>query len=648
MCGIAGISNLSKNSFFVDEGSLLKMQTTLSHRGPDSHGIWVDKNKQLGFAHTRLSIVDLSNTGHQPMLDAQQSVVITFNGEIYNHAIIKSELIKLGYKFIGNSDTETIIYAYKQWGIDCIKKFEGIFAFALYDIEKKELYLIRDRIGVKPLYFSIQENILSFASEIKALWQLPWNNKSFNMQAVSHYLTYMASPAPLTLYNGIYKLPPSYYLKVSQNNNLEFIEWYDPLDHVTNKFNNSQEDWIIDQLDILLENAVKKRLMSDVPVGIFLSGGIDSSLMTAYASKYINNLNTYNISFDDGADYNEREYARKVSKIFNTNHHETVISEKEAFDFFQKMVYHQDEPLGDCVCIPLYYVSKLLKDSGATVVLVGEGSDELFCGYKLYAQYLNLNKWLSKYDLLTPDFVKKIIFKLFSSIFAKNYRRVDLLHNWSLNRSIFFGGAIAYPEFFKKDFLSQNMKVEIDPVIKKIFPNMAQDFDSYKILEYYFDKFKTKLPKGDFFDSITYLELKHRIAELLLMRVDKMTMGCAVEGREPFLDHDLIEFAFKIPQNLKYKDNITKYILKKVAQKYLPEDIIYRKKVGFAAPTSKWFKSGKYFKPYLLDTLNKKSVFAEFIDFNKIKELHFQTSSGKANYADQLWVIQNLLACENL
>lgn len=691
MCGIAGFANIKNKNFFIKKLDLDNLHNSISHRGPDGFGIWQSDKFEVAFVHRRLAIVDLTSGGHQPMQDDQNKIVISFNGEIYNHEIIKKELENLGYKFKSRSDTETIIYAYKHWGIDCINKLEGMFAFSLFDLEKNELFLVRDRIGVKPLYFSLQDNILSFGSEIKALFSLDFVKKSLNSQSVYHYLTYLITPAPLTIYQDVYKLPAGYYLKLDSQKNISFVNWYEPVillnskenynSFKTNKSDISVENYYIDKLIEILDNSIEKRLMSDVPLGVFLSGGVDSSLLLALMSKHTDNLKSFNISYDVGGDYNEQKYARQIADQFNSQHTELVIGEKESFDFYSRMLYHQDEPLADCVSIPLYYISQSLRDSGARVVLIGEGADELFFGYSMYSKYLRANNILSKFNFF-PDNFKKLINYSMQKLAPNRHSLIDLLDNWSKSRSIFYSGAIAFGESFKHDFFKyQNFAANLIPdlVVSQIYPEISQGFDSYNYLSFYEKKFNrtynldlkecnivskkinssglisttlnsfSKITKSQ--DSIVnlmlYFELKNRLPELLLMRADKMTMAASIEGREPFLDHNLVDFAFSIPGELKYKNNINKYILKKAAERYLPKDIIYRKKVGFAAPTKFWFKDGKYFKAYFQDLLvTKRKSIEQYFDIEFIEFMLKEHESGRQNFADQLWTLQNLFSLD--
>lgn len=650
MCGLAGYLNLSNAQCSFDEFILKRLQQVLHHRGPDGFGLWQSEIHQAALVFTRLSIVDLSNAGMQPMLDPEGTVVISFNGEIYNHRTLRQELEGLGYHYRSNSDTETLLYAYKEWGIGFIDRLEGMFAIALLDLKTHETYLIRDRIGVKPLYFSLQGGYLSFASEIKALWQMPWITKSILSSSLYHYLTYMTTPAPTTMYEGIYKLPPSFYCKVDAHKNITFHEWYTPITSISAAERAAFEDeqFCIDGIRMLLRQSIEKRMMSDVPFGVFLSGGLDSSLNVALMAEYTDQVKTFNVSFSDGPEYDEVQWARKVAGIYNTEHHEVVISEKEAFNFFQTMVYHQDEPLADCVCIPLYYVSKLCKDAGVTVVQVGEGSDELFCGYSTYGRYLDIyNRYWKPSSTYIPAIAKKGMYEIMSRVLANKPGHVDVIKNWASGKNLFWTGAMAFSEHGKQSLMNNQSHVN-DPIVQQIYPGLSLQ-ESYGVVDYHLKKLKKIMPDADFYSSMVYLELKQRLPELLLMRVDKMTMAASVEGRVPFLDHKLVEFALHIPTHFKYRNGVTKYILKKAAEGILPQDIIYRKKMGFAAPTKRWFKEGAYFKPYFNELLRtNRGALSEYFDLKVIEKMIIANQAGSKDYSVQLWALQNAMALDGM
>ncbi|MFH1644747.1 MAG: asparagine synthase (glutamine-hydrolyzing) [bacterium] len=646
MCGIAGFYNLFRFQFKIDEELLHLMQKKLQHRGPDDRGFFVSDKYQIGLTHSRLSIVDLSKFGQQPMIDKEKTVVISFNGEIYNHLNLRSELENLGYKYFSNTDTETLIYAYKQWGIDFLHKLDGMFAFALFDLQKKELYLVRDRIGIKPLYFAVQNGILSFASEIKALDVLPWINKKISDIAFYHYLTFMIPPAPYTIFDDIYKLPAGFYAKIDSKKNITFHEWYNPVKKINDsekkEFNN--ESFCIEKIDNLLQEAVKKRMMADVPVGAFLSGGIDSSLIVALMSQHSTKLKTFNVAFKDSPEIDESMWAKKVADNFSATHHQILISEQEAFDFYEKMLYHLDEPLADCVCIPFYFVSKICRENNVPVALVGEGADELFFGYPTYAKYKKFNDFIwQPTKKLIPGFLKKGLYKTSKLFFRKNLNVAEVLHNWSNNKFLYWGGAIGFNELQKNKILNSGFfmqkSLNSDSIVQKIYAGLKSGYDSSLIIDYHLNKLQKIDDKSDFLKRVLYLEFKQRLPELLLMRADKMSMAVGLEARVPYLDHKLVEFMFNVPGKLKFKNNQTKYLLKKVAEKYLPKEIIYRKKVGFAAPTVQWFNEGKYFPAYYEKKSGKiKSKIFDAKDFyNKYK-------AGESVIAVQKWILQNFAA----
>ncbi|HBS48314.1 TPA: asparagine synthase (glutamine-hydrolyzing) [Candidatus Dependentiae bacterium] len=640
MCGIAGYLNLTRQNFKVEESVLNDMQTAIAHRGPDGIGLWKDDNFGIGFVHRRLSIIDLSDAGNQPMMDAEKTIVICFNGEIYNYQQIRKELQNLGYKFISNSDTEVLIYAYKNWGIDFIKKLEGIFAIALFDLHKNEFYLIRDNIGVKPVYFSNQNGVFAFASEIKALWQISYFSKEINDLGLYHYLTFLVSPAPMTLYKNVYKLPAGFYIKIDCYKKVEYHKWYSAVIAGSREYKN--EKFCQDELHRLLFASIKKQMIADVPVGVFLSGGVDSSLNVALMSQFSNNLKTFNVVFEDGLEFDERSWAKKVADKFGTNHHEKVISEKEAFDAFSNIVYHQDEPLADWVCIPLYFVSKLARENGITVVQIGEGADELFSGYGSYANFVDFyKKWWQPTQKHLPKIVRQFLYRTASPFLRSQYS--DYLRNLAYDRSLFWGGAVAFRESAKKNLFLKSREKKLDPICSKIYQNFDLGFDSYNVVDYHLSEFKKLDPSGDFLKSMIYLEFQNRLPELLLMRADKMTMAHSLEGRVPFLDKNLVEFGFAISSDLKYKNGITKYILKKVAEKHLPHDLIYRKKIGFAAPVKYWLSKGKYFKPYFESVLQDKNNFwRQYINFAEVQKLFAQHIAGKKDLSPQLWLLLNL------
>jgi len=636
MCGFAGIYKLDNQNFQIQENILQNMNKKITHRGPDAADTRILPEHGLGLAFSRLSIIDLSASGMQPMMDHDRSVILVFNGEIYNYQKLKKELALLGHHFQANSDTEVIIAAYKQWGIDGLRHLDGMFAIALYDIKNRELYLIRDRIGVKPLYFSLQNGILAFASEIKAFDACPWIKKRISSLAKHHYLTFMVTPAPFTIFDQIYKLPAGFYCKIDRKKEVSFQQWYNPVTQITSaeKRGCQSEALCVEKIRELLDKAIEKRMIADVPVGAFLSGGLDSSLNVALMSRFSSNIKTFTMAFSDGAERNELQWARQISQKFGTDHHEIIISEKEAFEFYQQMVYQLDEPLADCVCVPFYYVALSARTAGMKVVQVGEGADELFFGYPVYGQYAQLDRqFWQPTQKFVPSFIKKSVGAIaFPFVKDKPFKQ-ELLYNWSQGKNLFWSGALAFGEKQKSFFTAEETELG-DPIVEKIYPGLSQISDSHSIVQYHLSQLKTVHPEADFYQQMLYLELKQRLPELLLMRADKMSMATSIEARVPFLDYKLVEALYHIPGSLKFKNNTTKYLLKKAAEGIIPNDIIYRKKIGFGAPTFRWLGEGKYFPAY----------FAK----QQTKLVNESMNKNTAHRAVQNWVLQQMETFRNL
>jgi asparagine synthase (glutamine-hydrolysing) len=644
VCGFAGYKAFHTNNI-DDEQLIADISTLLEHRGPDDAAHWKGNNGRTVLIFRRLAIIDTSATGAQPMQDPERTLTLVYNGEIYNYRALRSELQAKGYQFRSTSDTEVLLYAFKAWGIACLERLDGMFAGVIVDHLQQRLYLFRDRIGIKPLYFSLQGETISFASEIKALWRMPWIARRISLRGLSHYLTYLATPAPMTLFEGIYKLPAGFYACVGTDGQAQFTEWYDPLRAVTQETESEyqKKSFCVEKVRTLLEASVQKRMIADVPIGVLLSGGLDSSLLVAMMAHQRFPITTFTVSFENDP-HEERGWARKISKKFGADHHELILTEYDALSFFQKMVYHQDEPLGDSVCIPLYFVSKLAHDAGIKVLLLGEGSDELFCGYPMYVDYLLLSRYWQVSQHYIPSFAKQGLFYAARPFYAHQPNRQDLIKSWASGRQLFWGGVRVFSELWKEEII-QAVDVEpFDSVIERIYPGFPQSGDSYAIADYYRSRFYKAWPQGDFFAAMTYIELKHRLPELLLTRTDKMTMATSIEARVPYLDYALVEAALQIPMKYKYRSHETKYVLKKVAEGLLPADIIYRQKVGFSSPITSWFKQGHYFKDHLLALVHQKSYWQDILNKEAIEQLIVKNRQSSVDYSYQLWALHNVLA----
>jgi asparagine synthase (glutamine-hydrolysing) len=622
MCGIVGILSFDIEKWPINIPDLVAMRDTMIHRGPDGKGLWVNKNKTIGLGHRRLSIVDLSNSASQPMVYADDQYVISFNGEIYNHDELRQELENLGHTEwkTNHSDTEVILKAYHEWGIDCIHKFRGMFAIALWDNINQDLWLVRDRLGIKPLYYSHNDKGITFGSEIKSILANPSQSREVDEEALFHYLSFLATPAPLTLFKGIKKLAAGTLARIDISGEIEIKHWWDVWDDAS-PIDNFDEDKICAELISNLNDAVKYQKMGDVPIGIFLSGGLDSSINLALFKRHENQkVKTFSIGYDNkqSSVADELPFARLVAKKLNSEHHEYIISQDDLISFLPDMIKYQDEPIGDPVCVPVYFVSKLAKENGVKVCQVGEGADELFCGYPSWKIFLQLEKFNS---IPMPKFLKFAAAHLLSSLRLKNKLYTEFLRRASLGQPIFWGGAEAFTENAKFDILSTRLK--------KKFKGRS----SWEVIKPIHENFKKNAHDTSFLNWMSYLDLNLRLPELLLMRVDKMSMATSLEARVPFLDHKFVSHALGIAPKLKIKTGILKYILKKAVCGIIPKEIIRRKKQGFAVPIDDW----------VFDKLGQKAentlrTFCRKTDFFDPTAINSLLKSGSAR---QVWYLLN-------
>ncbi len=577
MCGILGAVVFDGSDYRLTRPYLERMRDSMAHRGPDGSGLWIDERGTTGFAHRRLSIIDLTEAAAQPMCNAERTLWITYNGEIYNHAEVRRELVRLGrtrWK-TDHSDTEVILQAFEEWGIACLQRFRGMFAFGLWDARKRELWLVRDRIGIKPLYYSVHDGRLLFASEIKALLEDPQQKRRVDEEAFFHYLSFLTSPAPTTLFEGIMKLEAGMYLHVKMGGEMRRHRYWDVWDHTEPLTGVSEED-IAQRVLAELRTAVRLHKVGDVPVGVALSGGIDSSTNAAlFSEDDAQEVNTFTIGYDahyDSAE-NELDQARLVAAQFGTHHHERLLSQGDLLDFLPHMVRLQDEPIGDPVCVPVYYLSKLARDNGIKVCQLGEGADELFCGYHTWDLRIQLQKYD---DLPVPRFLKKVGLGALAACGMRQEFHYEYLRRGSLGHPIFWSGAETYTQIIKEDLLSARLK--------KRFAGHT----SWEPLADTRRRFLEKAWDPSHLNWMTYADLNLRLPELLLMRVDKMGMGASLEGRVPFLDHRFVELAMSIPTSVKTRNRELKHILKKAVRGVIPDEIIDRKKQGFAVPVNEW------------------------------------------------------------
>ncbi len=555
MCGISGIITYTTITP-TDEASLIAMRNAILHRGPDYQGVW--KDESVIFGHNRLSIIDLSDQANQPMVSADKDVIICFNGEIYNHAEIKEELMGAQQFRTDHSDTEVIINAYKEWGLEkALLKFKGMFAFALYDIKKQTTYLVRDRMGKKPLYFSQVKDKLFFSSEIKALLESEEIDRTINEEAIYHYLSFLTVNAPNTFYANISKLEAGSYLEVSKEGLKKRIYW-----NVADAINTTCEDNYETAVETIKEKlmlSMKYRNVSDVPIAVALSGGVDSSLNLLYSSKDNPNINAINLKYETSHEFNESENARRFSKELGVDYTQMEINqEKFESELLRLCDVLKDMPFGDPNSVLLYYISKEARDTKSKILLVGEGGDELG-GYPVYKSMLKEYRFIQKIPGFLRSLLKYIPLK----------KRFDFFYKGTVvSRRQVHG----FTEFEKKKFWK------------------GKPYNSYAVLH----RLMQEVQGNDFLRKVLNVEYKLRLPELILARVDYPTMAASVEARSPYMDYQLIEYCASLPYELKMK-NGAKSMIKDVARAYLPEYITNGKKVGF----------GMLLHPFLTESLPK-------------------------------------------
>lgn len=655
MCGIAGLF-VSNSSLSADKpllAALQAMNDTMLHRGPDGDGFWVSEDNRVGLAHRRLAIVDLSPDAAQPMSDANGTLQLTFNGEIYNHAMLRKELEGKGHLFkTDHSDSEVLIHGFREWGLEgLVNRLDGMFAFAIWNTESGTLSLARDRVGIKPLYFSRHGGIFRFASEIKALLSDPDVPKKTNLDALNHYLSFMISPAPLTLFEGIYKLPAGHIMTIDGDGKLAARRYWDALPE-KKPVPISEKDAIKGVRD-RLDAAVEKRLMSDVPFGVFLSGGIDSSANVALMSKHMERpVDTFTVGFKDHTHLNELDHARRVSEKYQTNHHEILVDENDMLAYLDDLVHQQDEPIADWVCVPLYFVSKLAKDKGVTVVQVGEGADEQFCGYDSWMTYLKTYAtFWDPYCKWVPKPLRSVIGSLAKKLApakrAAGAQMAEALHRAGTGHDLFWSGANAFWNVHKSRALGKgwqrNSRFSED--LKGTGLDLAglESANSGDVINGYLSDLATSPGPGDHLGRMSYNDFRLRLPELLLMRVDKISMSTSIEGRVPFLDYKLVEFTQNLPQSLKIKGGVKKHILKEAVKDLLPEEIIHRKKMGFAAPVEQWLK-GEFGRKAEQTILNCPLVKNAILNREYITRRFKEHRDGTADHALHIWTLFNLCA----
>ncbi|MBI1911397.1 MAG: asparagine synthase (glutamine-hydrolyzing) [Deltaproteobacteria bacterium] len=570
MCGICGKLFFQKDRK-VDPKLLEKMADILEHRGPNDRGFFLSNN--IGLGHRRLSIIDLSPLGHQPMFNEDKTIALIFNGEIYNYKDLQTELRGKGHTFSSQTDTEVIVHAYEEYGLDFVNRFNGMFAIAIWDSRKQELIITRDRMGIKPLYYYINDEFITFASEIKSILVDRDVPREVDTQALSNFLTLHYVPGPRTMFKDIRKLQPGNTMVIRKGESTIQRYWELKKNSAALKdIEKADENAVADRVYTSLRESVKKRLQSDVPVGALLSGGLDSSAILGLMTE-INgsSVPSFTVGYtEEGNDsISEFKYSRIVARHFKSDYREVVVDSETFLNFLPKAVWHQDEPIGEPASIPLYFVSKLAKDNGVTVLLTGEGSDELFAGYNRHWGEILSDYYQLMPKIMRESLLKHLIFMLPRSPLLKKGHRSMSIPDF---RDRYMSWHTVFTDDIKDCLLKSNTG------IKNTFADV-------------FERYYNKTDGLDNLDKILLLDLNVWLPDDLLMKKDKMGMATSIEARVPFLDYTFVELAFQLPARLKVKRLETKYILKKSMERLLPKQIIYRKKEGFPTPISNWIKS---------------------------------------------------------
>ncbi len=618
MCGIVGIISQTSKSL---ESRIIGMRDTLANRGPDGKGHWVSEQDGLALGHRRLSILDLSEKGAQPMEDMRNQRVIVHNGEVYNYLEIKKELISLGYTFDSSTDTEVILAAYDRWGENCLSRFNGMFAFAIWDRIKKTLFMARDRLGIKPFYYYSHGQTFLFASEIKSILGALRTKPRPETVLIDAYMSYGYVPGEDTLLKGVKRLLPGHYM-IWKKGCVSRHKYWDL------EFENTEDKGLhfyMEGLKERLANAIRLRMRSDVPLGVFLSGGIDSSAITALMAQRMDSpLKTFSVAYDFGPDFNETNYARMVSDQYNTDHYEYFMTPKNFMDFVPDYVRLMDEPVTESAAISLYYIAQKAKEH-VTVILSGEGADEIFGGYDFYTYNRVMEKirplvelpLLGKSMGRIADCLPHGKFKKYLELCLKplneRYKGIST-HGESEKKRLYS------PEF--KALIAQNKNLAVDEFTQALF---------------------SKVRGKDPLSQMLYFDTKTWLVDDLLIKADRMSMAPALELRVPFLDHRVVEFAAAMPSKYKIHNTTHKYILKRMVENDLPHQIINRKKMGFPTPLKKMFETDLFV--YARELLLSKD--AKINEFFMNEQIKYLLESHKAKTMDNHRVIWQLIVLEN-
>lgn len=622
MCGIAGYIDHSNKS---DTSTLKRMIATLHHRGPDGNDISLQETQdgQVGLAHSRLAIIDLTDSGRQPM--HYNDLSLTFNGEIYNYREIKTELEKLGHRFHGSSDSEVILHAYEEWGKECLSHFIGMFAFVIFDSKERLLFAARDRAGVKPFFLYRKNELVMFASELKAFHEHPNFEKDLNIDAVAAFMQYGHVPTPHCIFNHCQKLNPGHYFIYDlRTKDLIKKEYWNVYDH----YNNPKLDISFEEgkkeLKTLLTSAFEYRMVADVPVGVFLSGGFDSASVTSLLqSDRTEKLKTFTIGVPD-IGLNEAPYAKKVAEYLGTDHTEINCTQNEAIDLIKDLPFYYDEPFADSSALPTTLVSKMARKE-VTVALSADGGDETFAGYNRYDYFLRYGKKLNK----IPGFARRGAASIMNSVSSERIPVFKNKYNFH-NRYEKLKGVLRDPSD-TNIMLSLSQQYTNDQIRKF----MEKDFSSLET------HYSSNALKADYYTPLSYMmaiDYQTYMLDDILQKVDRATMTASLEGREPLLDHRIIEYAAQLPDEFKYHNGVKKHILREIVYDYLPKEMMERPKMGFAIPIAKWLSND--LKELVEDYCSEQRLKEHgLFDLTETKRLLERFFSGKIEHDYKVWYL---------
>lgn len=619
MCGICGVLAFEGNP--VQRTSLEGMNLQIRHRGPDDAGFYA--NGPIGLAMRRLSIIDVK-TGQQPITNEDKSLWLVYNGELYNYRELQDEVKKRGHTLRSNSDTETIVHLYEEFGKDCLHRLRGMFAFALWDNRKRTLFVARDRLGIKPLYFCKTAKEFLFASEVKAILAYPGIKRAVNHHALPEYLAFGYVSGAETLYKDIYKLLPGRWMEIKENGVVETEQYWDAPNPAVNA--GKPEKYYVQTYREMLEAAVESHLMSEVPLGVFLSGGIDSSAVAALMTKHNpERIKTFSVGYEDSA-YSELSYAKVVAEHLGSDHHEVLLGRKEFFELLPKMIWHEDEPIAWPSSVALYVVARLARQH-VTVVLTGEGSDETLAGYSRYS----MTQWNGRFDSLYRHLMPKRIRKFVREGLIVS-GMLGAVPKRKLGHTFLGRDGESWADFYFDNFYSAFALAQQRGLLSQ---ELVEEANPYAVpMDHWSDS------RGDLIQRMLYTDIKTYLVELL-MKQDNMSMAASIESRVPFLDHVLVEFALSIPSHLKVHRLEGKVVLKKALEDLLPGSILYRKKLGFPTPWRSWL-AGPALSGIEELLLSPRAQARGLFDSEYPRTLFEEQKRGITDHSDRLWRLLNL------